>query len=129
MGKPEIVLQHLDEWMIRWRKYQTESDWNIEMNRQWWRQTNIGIAGSVFLLTGFFTTGVATAKRQYGAPHFFDMGVDVAIKNKLKSMLTSFPRYTPQGFGRVAVVGLPTYAVFVSLEHWQEGRRLQKYLA
>lgn len=129
MSKPELTLQHLDEWMIRWRKYQTESDWQIETNRQWWRQTNMAIAFGVFGASGLWTVGNATANRWFGAPHFFDMGIDVAIKDKLRTVLTSTPRYTPQGFGRVAVVGLPTYITFITLEHWQEGRRLKAYLA
>eukprot|EP00331_Platyophrya_macrostoma_P013988 CAMPEP_0176431924 /NCGR_PEP_ID=MMETSP0127-20121128/15084_1 /TAXON_ID=938130 /ORGANISM="Platyophrya macrostoma, Strain WH" /LENGTH=170 /DNA_ID=CAMNT_0017813989 /DNA_START=32 /DNA_END=544 /DNA_ORIENTATION=- len=128
MSKPELKLQQLDEWMIRWRKYQTESDWQIEKNRQWWRQTNMGIAGAVFTATGLWTAGNATVNRWFGAPHFFDFGIDVAIKNKFREVLTSTPRYTPQGYGRVVVVGLPTYMAFVLLEHWQEGRRWNAYL-
>jgi hypothetical protein len=128
MGKPEITLQHLDEWMIRWRKYQTESDWQIETSRQWWRQTNYGIASAVFVGTGLWTAGTATVNRWFSAPHFFDIGIDVAIKDKLKNTLNSTYRYTPQGFGRVAIIGLPTYFTFIGLEHWQEGRRLNSYL-
>lgn len=88
----------------------------------------MGIAFSVFVLSGLWTAGTATVNRWFGAPHFFDIGFDVAIKNKIRNTLNSTYRYTPQGFGRVAIIGLPTYFTFIGLEHWQEGRRLSAYL-
>ncbi|CAD2215556.1 hypothetical protein AGDE_05004 [Angomonas deanei] len=126
--KVELTLQYLDEWMLRWRKFQTESDWQIEKNRQWWRKADLvagaGVMGSLVLLT----SGSATIRRQFGAPHFFDIGVDVAIKNTVTNTLTSRWRYTPQGYGRLLVVGIPTYITFFGLEHFNERRRLRAYL-
>lgn len=126
--KVELSLQYLDEWMLRWRKFQTESDWRIEKDRQWWRQTNIGVAAGVMGGLVMYTAGSATIQRQFGPPHFFDVGVDVKIKNFISESLTSRWRYTPQGYGRLLVVGLPTYLTFIGLEHIQERRRLRLYV-
>ncbi|CCW61001.1 unnamed protein product [Phytomonas sp. EM1] len=127
--KVELTLQFLDEWMLRWRKFQTESDWRIEKNRQWWRQVNIGITAMVLGGLTLYTSGIATLKRQFGPPHFFDVGVDVRLKQYICNTLASRPRYTPTGYGRLLVVGIPTYFTFVILEHIQERRRLRRYLA
>ncbi|EPY40124.1 hypothetical protein AGDE_03804 [Angomonas deanei] len=66
--KVELTLQYLDEWMLRWRKFQTESDWQIEKNRQWWRKADLvagaGVMGSLVLLT----SGSATIRRQVRCP-------------------------------------------------------------
>jgi hypothetical protein len=128
-NKPELTLHHLDEWMIRWKKYQTESDFNIEKDRQWWRQCHLGIGALMFTTIGFFTASTSTLKRWFGPPHFFDNGIDTAIKSKLLNLGTSMKRYTPMGYGRVVVIGLPVYITFVTLEHLQEGSRLKRYLA
>lgn len=125
--KVELTLQHLDQWMLRWRKFQTESDWQIERNRQWWRQADMTMAAGVMGSLVLYTSGSATIRRQFGAPHFFDVGVDSKIKETICETLTSRWRYTPQGYGRLVVVGLPTYLVFAISEHIQERRRLRKY--
>ncbi|KAK7201790.1 hypothetical protein NESM_000245300 [Novymonas esmeraldas] len=125
--KVELTLQHLDEWMLRWRKFQTESDWRIEKNRQWWRQANIVTAGAVMGGLTMYTAGVATIRRQFGPPHFFDSGIDVKIKETICEFMTSRWRYTPQGYGRVLVVGAPTFLTFAIAEHFQERRRLRAY--
>eukprot|EP00796_Vickermania_ingenoplastis_P008739 gene8739-6145_t len=128
MGKPELQLQYLDEWMIRWKKFQTESDWRIEKNRQWWRKFDLfasaGVAGALTL----YTAGTATLRRQFGPPHFFDIGLDARIKANILEYMTSSRRYTPQGYGRLLVVGIPTYLTFAVLEHRREKVRLRKYL-
>ncbi|CAM45353.1 conserved hypothetical protein [Leishmania braziliensis MHOM/BR/75/M2904] len=126
--KVELTLQYLDEWMLRWRKFQTESDWQIENNRQWWRQANMVAAGAVMGSLVMYTSGAATLRRQFGAPHFFDVGVDAKIKEAICDTMTSRWRYTPQGYGRLMLVGLPTFFVFAIAEHIQERRRLRAYV-
>ncbi|KAG8348153.1 hypothetical protein ERJ75_000209200 [Trypanosoma vivax] len=128
MTKYELKMQFFDEWMIRWRKFQTESDWEIEKDRQWWRRFNMGASGALFGGLVLLTAGTATLKRQYGLPHFFDVGVDAQLKQNVLQYLTSRWRYTPQGYGRVLLTGVPTYALFISLEHYQEKRRMWRYL-
>ncbi|KAH9593002.1 hypothetical protein LSM04_003338 [Trypanosoma melophagium] len=126
--KYELKMQYFDEWMMRWRKFQTESDWEIEKNRQWWRRCNMAISVALFGSLVLYTAGTATVKRQYGLPHFFDIGVDAQVKQGVLEFLTSRWRYTPQGYGRVLLTGVPTYVAFVSLEHYQEKRRMQQYI-
>lgn len=126
--KPELQLQYLDEWMLRWRKFQTESDWHIEKNRQWWRRADIVLSGLTFGALGLYTSGTATLRRQLGAPHFFDMGLDSKIKQSVFETVTSRRRYTPQGYGRLLFIGVPTYLTFITLEHYQERRRYRAYL-
>lgn len=126
--KVEIKMQYLDEWMLRWRKFQTESDWHIEKNRQWWRQTNLLIGGTVMSSLVVYTAGTATIKRWFGAPHFFDVGFDAKLKETLCKTITSRWRPTPQGYGRLMAVAVPTYIVFFGLEHLAERRRLRQYL-
>ncbi|RNF06778.1 hypothetical protein TraAM80_03699 [Trypanosoma rangeli] len=128
MTKYELKLQYFDEWMLRWRKFQTDSDWEIEKNRQWWRQCNMVLTGALFGSLVLYTAGTATLKRQYGLPHFFDVGVDAQVKQTVLETLTSRWRYTPQGYFRVLLTGVPTYLLFVSLEHHQEKRRMQQYV-
>jgi hypothetical protein len=126
--KVELTLQYLDEWMLRWRKFQTESDWQIEKNRQWWRRANIVTAGAVMGAMTMYTAGAATIRRQFGAPHFFDIGIDARIKDAVTQAMTSRWRYTPQGYGRLLVVGVPTFLTFAVGEHVQERRRLRAYV-
>lgn len=126
--KVELKMQYLDEWMLRWRKFQTESDWQIEKNRQWWRQTNLLVGGSIMSSLVIYTAGTATVKRWFGAPHFFDVGADAKLKEALCTTITSRPRFTPQGYMRFFVVAAPTYAAFFGLEHMAERRRLRQYL-
>lgn len=128
MGKPELQLQYLDEWMIRWKKFQTEEDWNIEKSRQRKRKFNFCFSGLVAGALTLYSSGDATIKRQFGPPHFFDIGIDAKIKQCVVDTMTSRPRYTPQGYGRLLLVGLPTYITFVCMEHWAERNRLRKYL-
>lgn len=126
--KVELSMQYLDEWMLRWRKFQTESDWQIEKNRQWWRKANIVTAGAVMSGLVMYTAGAATIRRQFGAPHFFDVGADAKVKATITEVMTSRWRYTPQGYGRLFVVGLPTFFIFAISEHVQERRRLRAYV-
>ncbi|KPA73463.1 putative mitochondrial hypothetical protein [Leptomonas pyrrhocoris] len=126
--KVELTMQYLDEWMLRWRKFQTESDWEIEKNRQWWRRTNIVVSAAVMGALTMYTAGTATIRRQFGPPHFFDIGIDVRIKESVTQFMTSRWRYTPQGYGRLLVVGAPTFIVFATAEHIQERRRLRAYV-
>lgn len=128
MGKPELKLQYLDEWMIRWKKYQTESDYQIEKSRQWWRKVDLLLSAGVGGALTMYTAGTATIKRQFGPPHFFDVGIDAKIKQSVVETMTSGWRYTPQGYGRLLVVGVPTYLTFAVLEHRREKVRLRRYL-
>eukprot|EP00758_Cryptobia_borreli_P015047 Tbor_TRINITY_DN5983_c1_g6::TRINITY_DN5983_c1_g6_i1::g.18656::m.18656 len=128
MGKPELVLQHLDEWMIRWRHFQSQDDWRIEKDREFTRRLNygigIGIAGSM----GMYTMAPATVNRIFGPPHFFDIGIDVEWKNFVRRTLNGTRRYCPNGYGRVLFMGIPTYIAVAALEHFAESNRLNKYL-
>nr|CCC94739.1 conserved hypothetical protein [Trypanosoma congolense IL3000] len=128
MTKYELKLQYFDEWMIRWRKFQTESDWEIEKNRQWWRRFNMVFSGTILSGLCVCTAGTATIRRQYGLPHFFDVGFDGQIKSNILRTLTSRWRYTPQGYGRLLITGVPTYIAFVFMEHRSERRRMNQYL-
>ncbi|KEG09695.1 hypothetical protein DQ04_04801070 [Trypanosoma grayi] len=128
MTKYELKMQYFDEWMMRWRKFQTEGDWEIEKNRQWWRRCNMAVSAGLFGSLVLYTAGAATVKRQYGLPHFYDIGVDGQIKQTVLQYLTSRWRYTPQGYGRVLITSIPTYISFVTLEHYQEKRRMQQYI-
>ena len=130
MGKPELTLMHLDAWMLRWRHYQSHEDWQVEVSRQKRRQFDIGVALFIAGSASLYTTSIATGKRWFSAPHFFDIGVDVAVKTFIRDkIILGHRRYTPGGYGRLAIVALPTYFTFVSLEHWAESSRLQTYLA
>eukprot|EP00744_Colponema_vietnamica_P004301 GILI01006450.1.p1 GENE.GILI01006450.1~~GILI01006450.1.p1 ORF type:complete len:170 (-),score=59.24 GILI01006450.1:163-672(-) len=129
MGKPELVLQSLDEWMIRWRHYQHEDDYAVEKKRQSSRKFNYGLALSSIVATGLYTMGRATVNRTFGAPHFFDNGVDVQWKTFWKNTLNGTRRYTPMGYGRVLFMGVPAYLIVAIGEHRAEQSRLDSYLA
>lgn len=121
-------MQHFDEWMLRWRKFQTESDWQIEKNRQTWRKRNLTLTAAVGGGLTMYTAGTATIRRQFGPPHFFDIGVDARIKQGICNFMTSRWRYTPQGYCRLLVVGVPTYLTLAVSEHIAERSRLRQYL-
>ena len=127
-SKPELILAPLDQWMMRWKHYQTESDWQIEVDRQKQRQWNYRFGLATFAVTGIATAGRATINRVTGPPHFFDMGIDVAAKTAFRNFVNRQWRYTPTGYGRVVVIGVPTYIVIAGLEHVRETQRLQMYL-
>lgn len=127
MSKPELTMQHVDEWMIRWRHYQTEEDWKIEKAFQARRQRNYGITAAVFTGATLYTAGPATINRIFGAPHFFDMGVDVAVKDTLRNFINGRRRFTPNGYGRIASIVLPTYLTVCALEHFNGKKRLEEY--
>lgn len=129
MGKPELLLQHLDEWMVRWKKFQTREDWNIERCRQQQRKVNFLSSCALGGALTMYTAGPATIKRQFGPPHFFDIGLDVKLKEGISKFMLSKKRYTPTGYGRLLVVGIPTYCLFALLEHGAEKKRLRSYVA
>ena len=129
MGKPELLLQHLDEWMIRWRHYQHQDDWKIEMERQSARRFNYGAGLATLGALGMYTMAPATVNRIFGPPHFFDVGVDVQWKNFVRTTLNSTRRYNPNGYARVLFMGIPAYFVTAGGEHFADQRRLDKYLA
>lgn len=129
MGKPELLLQHLDEWMVRWKKFQTRDDWNIECVRQKQRKFNFLSSCALGGVLTMYTAGPATIKRQFGPPHFFDIGIDVKIKEAISRFMLSKKRYCPTGYGRLLVVGIPTYFFFALSEHVAERNRLRSYVA
>jgi alpha-L-arabinofuranosidase len=127
-SKPELVLQHLDEWMIRWKHFQTEDDWKIELAAQKRRQTNYGITGAVFVGSYLYTMAPATVNRWFGAPHFFNIGVDVAIKDFIRTTVNGQRRYTPTGYGRIAFNFIVPFVTISLLEHRSEKKRLNDYV-
>jgi hypothetical protein len=127
-SKPELYLQHLDEWMIRWKHFQTEEDWKIELAAQKRRQMNYAIAGAALVGSHLYTMSPATVNRWFGAPHFFNIGVDVAIKDFIRTTVNGTRRYTPMGYGRIAFNFTVPFVTLCLLEHRGEHKRLNEYL-
>ena len=127
-AKPELVLQHLDEWMVRWKHFQTEADWKIELDAQKRRQRNYGLTIGAFTATYLYTMAPSTVNRYFGAPHFFDIGVDVAIKDFLRTTINSQRRWTPNGYARIAANFTVPFLTISFLEHSSEKKRLGQYL-
>jgi hypothetical protein len=128
-SKPELLQQQLDEWMIRWRHFQTYEDYQIEKRAQSRRQRNYTLAGAVFGLSTIYTASPSTVKRCLSAPHFFDMGIDVTIKHGLRDFVNGYRRWTPNGYGRVLAIAVPTYLTACLLEHQSAKKRMNDYLA
>mmetsp|Transcript_493 Transcript_493/g.832 ORF Transcript_493/g.832 Transcript_493/m.832 type:complete len:173 (-) Transcript_493:26-544(-) len=126
--KPEIKLQYLDDWMIRWRRFQTKEDFAIEQKCQRKRQLNylatFLLGGSI----GLYTAAPSTIKRYFGPPHFFDIGVDVWMKKKLALFFNSRLRYCPNGWGRIIVICFPSFLLISTLQHYAEKARWESYL-
>ena len=127
-SKVELKQQYHDEWMIRWKRYQTREDFDIEVQSQNRRQWNYATTAGMFLVSGLYTAGPATINRVFGPPHFFDNGIDVPIKDSIKGTLNGFRRWTPNGFGRIAAIGIPSYLTLAVLEHWNQQARWNSYL-
>ena len=128
MVKPELKLQYLDDWMIRWRRFQTVEDFNIELQAQRNRQRNYGCALALAGGISVYTTAPTVIRRYFGPVHFFDFGADVWIKQKLIQFINSRPRYCPNGYGRILIIGVPPYILVSFLQHFDEKARWQKYL-
>lgn len=129
MVKAELVLQELDEWMIRWRRFQTYEDFQIEKRSQTRRQNNYTLTGGVLVATTLWTAGPSTIARWFGAPHFFDIGVDAQIKGGLCQFFNNKYRWTPTGYGRIFAIGIPTFLTLAVTEHYNQVRRLNEYTA
>jgi hypothetical protein len=127
MGKPELLLQHFDEWMIRWKHFQSEDDFKIEKAAQSRRQRNYALTTAVFGSAVAYTAAPATINRIFSAPHFFDFGLDVTIKHTIRDFLNGRRRYTPNGYGRLLAIALPTFTTVCVLEHLSEGKRVKDY--
>eukprot|EP00759_Apiculatamorpha_spiralis_P012873 PhF_6_TR19728/c0_g1_i1/m.28793 len=127
-SKVEIKLQNFDEWMIRWRKFQTIEDWNIEKAAQSTRQRNYVATGALGVWLGAYTAAPSTLQRIFGPPHFFDAGFDVALKANLLNFFNGRRRFTPNGWGRAAVVGIPPFLLLAVLQHSAETTRWNAYL-
>ena len=130
MSKIEITMQYFDEWMLRWRHYQTVQDWEIEKCRQWWRRFDYTAGATVGGAMGLYTIGHGTVRRWWGpqGPHFFDNGVDRSFKDFMYNKFIGTQRYAPKGWGRVLAIGLPMYMTIVTLEHKADIRRNEQYL-
>ena len=128
INKPELILQELDQWMIRWKHFQTEADWQIELAAQKRRQMNYGITAAVGGANFLWSMSPSTANRWFGAPHFFNIGIDVQIKDFIRNTLNSRRRFTPMGYGRMALLFTVPFVTLSVLEHRGEKARLQEYL-
>ena len=127
MGKPELLLQHFDEWMVRWKHFQSPADFQIEKSAQKRRQRNYGITAAVFTAAVTYTAAPSTINRVFSAPHFFDFGADAMIKHSIRDFVNGRRRYTPNGYGRLLAIALPTYTSICVLEHMNEKKRLEQY--
>ena len=127
-GKPEMKLLKLDDWMCRWKKFQSESDYKIEVNRQWQRKRNYALSFTTFFGLFVWTAAPATVNSWFSAPHLFDIGVDGEIKTFMKTTLNAQRRYTPNGNMRAVVTAFPAYLLLATLEHLAEKKRWNLYL-
>ena len=127
-SKPELTLHFLDDWMIRWKHFQTEADWKIELAAQKRRQMNYGITGTLGLGCWLYTLSPSTVNRWFGAPHFFNIGADVAVKDFIRNTLNGRRRFTPNGYGRIAFNFVVPFTSICLLEHRSEKIRMNDYL-
>ena len=126
--KPELLFEPLDEWFVRWRHFQTKQDWMIELRVQHRRRRSyLGCALVTALFAGL-TTPYSVYERIFSPPHFFDIGYDEKIKTFLKKWLRTKRWWCPNGHMRSFVVFGPAYCTLVTLEHWNQQRRLKDYL-
>lgn len=128
-SKPELNLLLLDNWMIRWKRFQSESDYAIEKRRASQRHRNYFLAGSTWAGIYLYTASPSTVARWFSAPHFFDIGVDATIKGNILKFLQSHRRYTPTGWMRTVCVVLPSYFLVAATEHMAEKGRWNAYIA
>ena len=128
MSKVELKAQYFDEWMIRWRRYQAVSDWEIETRSQARRERNYLISGTLSAAAGFYTMAPSTVNRVFGEINFFDNGFDSRIKNSIRSFLNGQRRWTPNGYLRIASIIAPGYVAVVGLERLNENKRWAEYL-
>ncbi len=127
-NKVELVQQESDEWMIRWRRYQSFEDYQIEKRAQARRGFNFKLSAALCGGLWLYTAAPSTVNRMFGAPHTFDIGVDAQIKESIRSTVNGVRRYTPNGYGRLFTVLAPTYFVFQFLEGRSQITRMNDYL-
>ena len=128
MSKVELFQQYHDEWMIRFRRYQTSEDFKIEVNSQSTRQRNYFIGFGTAFSLWMYTSSPASVNRRFSEPHFFDAGIDARMKEFCRSALNGTRRYTPNGWMRWCAIGLPTYFLVAGLEHSNAKTRWNAYL-
>lgn len=127
--KLELKQQETDEWMIRWRRYQSQDDYAIEKKHQARRQRNFWIVGIDIAALWTATAAPATINRMFGAPHTLDIGIDAQIKESIRSTINCCRRWTPNGYGRLLAVLAPTYFTFQWLEARSQVQRMNDYIA
>jgi len=127
-NKVELIQQETDEWMIRWRRFQSFEDYQIEKNHQARRGRNFKIATGMVAGLWLYTAAPSTVNRMFGAPHTFDVGVDANIKESIRSTVNGCRRFTPNGYGRLLTVFGPSYFVFQFLESRSQIARMEEYL-
>jgi hypothetical protein len=126
--KVELFFQHFDEWMIRWRKYQTKEDWEIELRRQQARKRNYVCTAGVVGASALWTAAPGTIIRITNKPDFFDIGYDTQLKAWVRKTLNGAPRWTPNGYGRIGAIFVPALLTISLLERRSENARLNDYL-
>ena len=127
-NKVELIQQETDEWMLRWRRFQTFEDYQIEKNCQNRRSRNFKLSAALAGGLWLYTAAPSTINRMFGAPHTFDVGVDANIKESIRSTVNGVRRYTPNGYGRLLAVWAPTYFLFQFLESRSQVARMEEYL-
>lgn len=127
-SKIELYQQYHDEWMIRFKRYQTSEDFKIELASQSTRQRNYFIGATTAFSLWVYTQAPAAVNRRFSEPHFFDAGIDARAKEFCRSALNGTRRYTPNGWMRWVTIGLPTYVAVATLEHSNAKTRWNAYL-
>lgn len=127
-NKVELIQQDTDEWMLRWRRFQTFEDYQIEKNLASRRSRNFKLSAAVAGGLWFYTAAPSTINRMFGAPHTLDIGIDATIKETIRSNINCCRRFTPNGYGRLLSVWGPTYFIFQFLESRSQITRMEEYL-
>ena len=128
IAKPEIKLQFLDDWMIRWRRFQTVEDFAIEIEAQRTRQWNYFLTALCAFGMAGYTTAPSVIQRYFGPPHTFDFGFDTWLKAKIIEFMNGRRRWCPNGYGRIAAIVFPPFVLLATLQHFSEAKRWEKYL-
>eukprot|EP00999_Lentomonas_sp_LEN2_P001074 NODE_2079_length_658_cov_89.781544_g2029_i0.p1 GENE.NODE_2079_length_658_cov_89.781544_g2029_i0~~NODE_2079_length_658_cov_89.781544_g2029_i0.p1 ORF type:complete len:178 (+),score=41.05 NODE_2079_length_658_cov_89.781544_g2029_i0:77-535(+) len=120
--KSELYLLNLDQYMVNFKRFQTESDWKIELAARSERWNNILLAGLVGTYVNLITMPDIALERA--------MDSSVTPMRKVYEILhrSNRPWALRRGGARHLAWLLPMSVSWGLMAHWTENRRWNKYL-
>ena len=129
-SKPELKLAVLDQVMLKQKRFQTRSDWEIEKSTHSTIWRNYYAALGTYLATYLLTAPTAVVTRWTGPPDSVLFPAWRAGKSAVRGVVLGLNGVRPQatGFYRQAMCLGPAFLLLSTLQHLNECQRWESYL-